>query len=130
VAQRSARLLRNVEKRPLGLRPHRSDGRGSRVIGIDGARSIAARTGNYRPDNRKPRFEIDESLKGPANPYGILSAEVSAFCYSHGEWHEIVGVAYWNEAAPIKSEPEEFDMQDTGQKWPDSNRNTGGEQLM
>jgi phage recombination protein Bet len=91
------------------------------VVSIDGARAIAARHKNYRPDNRKPRFETDDVLKGPANPLGIISAEVSAFCFVQGEWHKIVGVAYWGEAAPVKSEPEEFTMQDTGQKWPDGN---------
>lgn len=91
------------------------------VVSIDGARAIAARHKNYRPDNRKPRFETDDALKGPANPLGIVSAEVSAFSFVQGEWHEIVGIAYWGEAAPIKSEPEEFTMQETGQKWPDGN---------
>lgn len=92
------------------------------VVSIDGARSIAARSGNYRADNRAPRFTFDETFKGPTNPLGVISAEVSAFSFSHGEWHEVVGVSYWSEAAPIKSEPEEFEMVDTGEKWPDGNK--------
>lgn len=90
------------------------------VVSIDGARAIAARHQNYRPDNRKPRFEMDETLKGPANPAGIVSVEVSTFSFVQGEWHEVVGVAYWNEFAPIKAE-QEYRMVDTGEKWPDGN---------
>jgi phage recombination protein Bet len=75
------------------------------VIAIGGFRSIAARTGCYRADNRPARIEADPSQSDPAtNPHGLVRAEVSVFQYSHGEWHEIVGEAYWNEAAPIVDE--------------------------
>lgn len=73
------------------------------VTGIDGYRAIAERTGNYRPDNRAPRIEYDESMKSPeTNPLGIVKAEVSVFKFSHGEWFEVVGEAYWEEFAPLK----------------------------
>ena len=73
------------------------------VTGIDGYRAIAERTGNYRPDNRAPRIEYDEALKSPdTNPLGIVKAEVSVFKFSHGEWFEVVGEAYWEEFAPLK----------------------------
>jgi len=75
------------------------------VTSIGGFRSIAARSGNYRPDSRAPRFEYDDSLKDDAiNPLGMVRAEVSVFQHSHGEWHEIVGEAYYDEYAPIKEQ--------------------------
>src|SRR4051812_3982217 len=41
------------------------------IIGISGYRSIAARSGNYRPDDKAPRFSRKAALKGEANPEGI-----------------------------------------------------------
>jgi hypothetical protein len=42
------------------------------VVGIDGARAIAARTGNYRPDDQEPKWFFNPDLKDPlANPHGI-----------------------------------------------------------
>lgn len=78
------------------------------VTSIQGLRSIADRTGNYRPDNRKPRYEYDESLKGPTNPKGILSCEVSVFKFAHGEWHETVAEAYWDEFVPLDKSGEKI----------------------
>lgn len=74
------------------------------VIAIGGFRSIAARTNCYRPDGRAPRIEYDESLKSDTNPLGIVRAEVSVFQFSHGQWFEVVGEAYWEEYAPIVDE--------------------------
>ncbi len=74
------------------------------VVAINGFRAIAARTGCYRPDNRPPRIEYDEALKSPINPLGIVRAEVTVFQFSHGEWFEAVGEAYWDEFAPIVDE--------------------------
>lgn len=74
------------------------------VIAIGGFRSIAARTSCYRPDGRAPRIEYDESLKSDTNPLGIVRAEVSVFQFSHGQWFEVVGEAYWEEYAPIVDE--------------------------
>jgi len=71
------------------------------VVAIQGLRSIAERTGTYRPDSRKPRYKYDESLKGPTNPKGIESCEVSVFKFAHGEWHEVIGEAYWDEHVPL-----------------------------
>jgi phage recombination protein Bet len=72
------------------------------VVSIDGARSIAARHQNYRPDNKPPRYVISEHAKNPlTNPEGLVSAEVSSFMFSHGDWHEVVAIAYWDEFAPI-----------------------------
>jgi len=38
------------------------------IVGRDGLRSIAQRCGDYRPASEPPKFEYDESLKGPHNP--------------------------------------------------------------
>jgi phage recombination protein Bet len=74
------------------------------ITGIDGFRTIAERTGNYRPDEEEPTIEIDESLKGPLNPVGIVKATVRVFKFSHGSWHKVTASAYWEEYAPIKAE--------------------------
>jgi phage recombination protein Bet len=74
------------------------------VTGIDGFRSIADRTGNYRPDEDEPEYHFDEALKGETNPLGLEKAVVRVWKFSHGAWHRITGVAYWAEFAPIKDE--------------------------
>lgn len=74
------------------------------IVSIDGFRAIAEATGNYRPDEDEPAFEIDPSLKSPLNPQGIVKASVRVWKYSHGDWHRVTGVAYWEEYAPIKDE--------------------------
>lgn len=75
------------------------------VVSIDGQRHIAERSGAYRPDQQAPRFVIDEAVKDHAtNPAGIISAEVSVYKFSHGEWFPVPAVAYWEEAAPVKEQ--------------------------
>lgn len=72
------------------------------IVGIDGFRSVAKRSGEYRPDSRAPRFTYDPAAaKEATNPLGLISAEVSVFQHSHGAWHEVTAVAYWDEFAPI-----------------------------
>lgn len=72
------------------------------VVGIDGFRSVAKRSGEYRPDTRPPRFVTDPALVNEAtNPLGLVSAEVSVFQFSHGAWHEVSAIAFWDEFAPI-----------------------------
>lgn len=72
------------------------------VLGVGLYRKIAARTGNYRPDEAPPRFVYDETLKGPLNPTGMVSCEVSVNVHSHGEWHKVTSRLKWDERAPIK----------------------------
>lgn len=85
------------------------------VTAIGGFRAIAARTGTYRADNRAPRIIYNPDLKDPhLNPLGIERAEVSVFQHAHGEWHEIVGEAYWEEFAPIIDEW--IDDRETGER--------------
>jgi phage recombination protein Bet len=74
------------------------------IVAIDGFRSIAARSGCYRPDDEEPRFEYDEAAKSPTNPLGLVKATVKVWQHSHGQWFPVTASAYWDEYAPIKSE--------------------------
>ena len=46
------------------------------IIGIGGYRTVAMRSGNYRPDDKPPRFTLDDKLVSPTNPKGIVKCEV------------------------------------------------------
>ena len=71
------------------------------VTSIAGYRTIAERTGNYRPDNEAPRYEYGE--KDPlTNPLGIERCEVTVYKFSHSEWHPVIGEAWWSEHVPLK----------------------------
>ena len=73
------------------------------ITGIDGFRAVAGRNRDYRPDDAEPDFRYDAALKGPNNPLGLERAMVRCFKMSpNGEWHAVVGVAYWDEFAPLK----------------------------
>jgi len=71
------------------------------VTGIDGYRTIADRTGNYRPGQRSIEHGERDAL---TNPQGIVSATASVWKRAHGEWHEFSETVYWDEFAPIKDE--------------------------
>jgi phage recombination protein Bet len=102
----------NPDKRKLSL-----------ITAIDGYRSIAARNKNYRPDENTPVYEVDEALKSPANPAGIVKAVVYCFQYGpDGQWRRIAGEAYWAEFAPIKEVADEYDWIETGEFWPDTGK--------
>jgi len=76
------------------------------ITGIDGLRSIAARSLRYRPDENEPDFSYDPDLKGPTNPLGIERAMVKINMRDEGgeTWRPVAGVAYWSEFAPISDE--------------------------
>ncbi len=83
------------------------------VTAISGYRTIADRTGCYRPGNITVHY--DERLKDPAiNPQGISHATATVYKRAHGEWHEFSNDAYWDEFAPIVDEWE--NRQKTGRK--------------
>jgi phage recombination protein Bet len=90
------------------------------ITAIDGFRAVAARNGDYRPDENEPEITYDQALKDPAtNPLGIVKAVVRCFKFGPDkEWHQLTGVAYWDEFAPLK---EKTVKKDTGEKWPDGN---------
>lgn len=76
------------------------------ITGIDGLRSIAARSLRYRPDEDEPQFTVDPALKSPTNPIGLEKARVCIFIRDEGgeTWRRVTGVAYWDEFAPISEE--------------------------
>lgn len=80
------------------------------ITGIDGFRAVAARNGDYRPDENEPEITYDAALKSAdINPLGIVKAVVRAFKLApDGQWHPVVGVAHWDEFAPV-SEIWEYD---------------------
>lgn len=95
------------------------------ITGIDGFRSIAARSGRYRPDENEAEYEYDPELKGPLNPLGLVKAVVTInICDEAGAWHPVRGWAYWDEFAPIKDKMGENDRGDwrpTGEQTLDGN---------
>lgn len=93
------------------------------ITGIDGFRAVAARNGDYRPDDAEPEFTTDPSLESPSNPRGLVKAVVRAYKRHGTEWHAVPGVAYWSEFAPMKEDcAEGWDWIDTGEKWADSGK--------
>lgn len=94
------------------------------VTGIDGYRSISARSGDYRPADKPAHIEYSEEAKNPlTNPLGIVRAEVTLYKFAHGEWFPVVGEAYWDEFAPIKVDADKgYDYVETGEVWPDTGK--------
>lgn len=94
------------------------------ITGIDGFRAVAARNRDYRPDEEEPRFELRDDLKGPGNPAGIYKCVVKCFKFGPDQaWHPLVGVAYWDEFAPVKEVAEGgYDWVETGEVWEDSGK--------
>lgn len=75
------------------------------VTSIAGFRTIADRTGNYRPDEDAGILYFEEAAKDPAtNPLGLIKAVICVWKFSHGDWHKVTAEAYWDEYAPIKDE--------------------------
>ncbi len=75
------------------------------VTGIDGYRSIADRSALYRPADAEPEFEYDEGLiDADRNPLGIVKCVVRIWKKdaAQSQWYAVIGVAYWDEFAPIE----------------------------
>lgn len=90
----------------------------------DGLRVMAARCGDYRPEESEPEYEYDAELKGPANPLGIVKCTVKLWKQDgkSGQWHPVNGTAYWDEYAPIKKTAESYEYVDTGETWADTGK--------
>ena len=91
------------------------------VVSINGYRTIADRTGNYRPGPSVLKTD-DTKVNADTNPVGLVYAEATVFKYAHGEWHPITERAYWDEYAPIVVAADQFDWVDTGETWPDTGK--------
>jgi phage recombination protein Bet len=94
------------------------------VTSIEGYRTIAARTGNYRPDEDEPVFITDEALKSDNNPAGLITCSVRVWQHARGDWHPITGTARWEEFAPLKTvwvdnQPTDRKTLDKSGKWVD-----------
>lgn len=88
------------------------------IVGVGGYRSVASRSGNYRPDDKPPRFTIDEKLVSPTNPMGIDKCQVSVFLFSHGTWFEVPHEVMWDAYAPVEKGGK---WVDSGGTWQDGN---------
>lgn len=102
----------------------------SLVVGIDGGRSIAARTGNYRPDDREPEWIFKDELKDPlTNPNGIEKCTVGLFHRptKNDPFERIVHTVYWEEFAPIVSrgDADAYEWVPTGRFHPEGHRRAG-----
>lgn len=82
----------NAQKRKMSI-----------ITGIDGFRAVAARNGNYRPDEEEADIVYDKEEKSDTNKLGIVKATVTAWkADDAGNWHPVKAVAYWDEYAPLK----------------------------
>jgi phage recombination protein Bet len=75
------------------------------IVSRDGLRVMAHRCGDYRPASAPAQIQYDETIKGPTNPKGIVSATVTLWKQDkRGEWFPVSGEAYWDEYAPVADE--------------------------
>lgn len=73
------------------------------IVGIDGFRAVAKRSGEYRPDDRSARFVTDpDAISNERNPLGLVSAEVTVYQFAQGAWFPVTAIAFWDEFAPLK----------------------------
>lgn len=104
----------------------------SLVVGIDGARSIAARSGNYQPDDAKPEWVTEEKLVNPlTNPNGIESCTVGVYHRptKNDPFRRITHTVFWDEFAPIvaKGDPDAYEWVGTGKFHPEGHKRAGQE---
>lgn len=89
------------------------------VIGIDGYRGMADRTGTYMPHEDPIEWLTDASINDPTNPAKLVSAIVKVKKFGHGAWHTFSATAHWSEFAPID---EEWGEDETGKRRPTGKR--------
>lgn len=102
------------------------------VVGIDGGRSIAARSGNYRPDDRAPEWVFDEAAKNPlTNPHGVVSCTVGVYHRptKNDPFERIVATVFWDEFAPIvrSADADAYEWVGTGEVYPAGHAKAGRE---
>lgn len=74
------------------------------IVGIDGFRAVAKRSGQYRPDDKAPRFTFDPEIaknNPDTNPLGLVSVEVTVYQHAQGQWWPVTAIAFWDEFAPL-----------------------------
>lgn len=90
------------------------------IVPQDGLRVIAARQRDYGPARDEPEIDYDPALKSDLNPHGIVRAKVTLWKRYADGWQPVVGVAYWDEFAPIEDEwaydPEQGKRRPTGKQ--------------
>lgn len=74
------------------------------IVGIDGYRAMADRTGTYMPHEDAPAFVQDAKAKSDTNPLGLVSCLVKVKKFAHGAWHTYPATAYWDEVCPLEDE--------------------------
>jgi phage recombination protein Bet len=90
-----------------------------------GMRVLAQRCGNHRPDPKEIEYTYDESLKGPANPLGLVKASTHLYIQDNkGDWYPVNGTVYWDEFAPIKEQW--ADDPDSGRRKPTGRKTVEG----
>jgi phage recombination protein Bet len=91
------------------------------IVARDGLRVIASRCRDYRPASEPAVWEMDDGLKGPLNPKGLVHCTVYLWKQDNrGDWFKVKGEADWDEFAPIK---DEFKENDQG-KWRPTGKQT------
>lgn len=91
------------------------------IVSRDGLRVLAHRCRDYRPQSEPAQIIYEDSMKGPTNPKGIVSATVKLWKQDNkGDWYPVIGEAYWDEYAPISDEWGED--RETGRRKPTGNK--------
>lgn len=75
------------------------------VTSIGGFRTVAARSGHYRPDDEAPKFSKSAKKRDEQiNPLGLVSAKVKIWVQDNkGDWYPVIGTARWDEYVPLKT---------------------------
>ncbi len=93
------------------------------VVARDGLRVIASRCGDYRPASEPAEIGYDEKLVSDNNPKGIVSATVLLWKQDNkGDWYPVIGIAHWDEFAPLTFTPDAYEYVDRGEVWADSGK--------
>ena len=100
------------------------------VVGIDGGRAIAARSGNYRPDDKPPHWDIDPKVKNAlTNPHGIVSCTVGVYHRPTraDPFERITATVFWDEFAPIvrSADPDAYHWVETDQVYGPGHKKAG-----
>ena len=66
------------------------------VVGIDGYRLVADRTGRYCP-GRAPTYEYDDDGR-------VTSATAYVLKLAGGAWHDVAAIAFWDEYAQVNKD--------------------------